>query len=268
MFGLEVGSRGAASVLITAALVGTGLTSGILYILHARRHPKPILDFRLLRIETFRLSWACGSLSRIAVGAMPFLLPMMFQVGFGDSAQKSGLITFVGSIGSLTMRTCAPWFLSRLGFRVVLSWIGALATAILAVCAAFRPDWPVSLIYAVLFANGFFQSLQFMAYNTIAYADMPREEMSAATSFYTTFQQMSLTTGIALSAAALAVSVAIGGRANPNPADFSHAFLFVAAISFLAPLLALRLDPDAGSELSGHHRRSASGGTQIVSRSS
>jgi EmrB/QacA subfamily drug resistance transporter len=268
MFGLEVGSRGAASVLIVVALVGTGLTSGILYILHARRHPKPILDFRLLRIQTFRLSWACGSLSRIAVGAMPFLLPMMFQIGFGDSAQKSGLITFVSSLGSLTMRTCAPWFLSRLGFRIVLSWVGALATAILALSAAFRPDWPLSVIYAVLFANGFFQSLQFMGYNTIAYADMPREDMSAATSFYTTFQQMSLTTGIALSAAALAVSVTIGGRTDPIPVDFSHAFLFVAALSFLAPLLALRLDPDAGSELSGHHRRSASGGTRIAPRGS
>jgi Na+/melibiose symporter-like transporter len=255
MFGLETGSRGAASRTIVLALVGTGLVSGALYIWHARRTPKPILDFRLLRIETFRLSWACGSLSRIAVGAMPFLLPMMFQVGFGDSAAKSGMITFASSIGSLGMRACAPWFLSRLGFKPVLTWIGALATGILALSAAFRPDWPLPLIYAVLIANGFFQSLQFMAYNTIAYADMPREQMSSATSFYTTFQQMSLTTGIAISAAALAASVAFNGHAEARPNDFSHAFLFVSAISFLAPILALRLDRDAGAEMSGHRGR-------------
>ncbi len=255
MFGLEMGSRGAASRFVVATLVITGLVSGLLYIWHARRAPKPILDFRLLRIETFRLSWACGSLSRIAVGAMPFLLPMMFQVGFGDSAAQSGLITFASSIGSLAMRACAPWLLSRLGFKPVLTWIGALATGILALSAAFRPDWPLPLIYTVLFANGFFQSLQFMAYNTIAYADMPREQMSSATSFYTTFQQMSLTTGIAISAAALAVSVAMTGHAQPGPADFSHAFLFVAMISFLAPVLALRLDPNAGAEMSGHQGR-------------
>lgn len=255
MFGLEVGSRGAAPVLVVVALVGAGLLAALLYALHARRHPRPILDFRLLRIETFRMSWLCGSLSRIAVGAMPFLLPMMFQVGFGDSAVKSGLITFVSSVGSLAMRACAPWFLNRLGFRTVLTWIGALANSILALSAAFRPDWPLPLIYAVLFANGFFQSLQFMAYNTIAYADMPREQMSSATSFYTTFQQMSLTTGIAVSAAALAVSSAVAGHVTPVPTDFSHAFLFVAAISFLAPFLALRLERDAGAELSGHHAR-------------
>ena len=87
--------------------------------------PRPMLDFRLLRITTFRMSLLCGSLSRIAVGAMPFLLPMMFQLGFGLSAAHSGLITFVSSIGSLAMRACAPWFLQRLGFRTVLIWIGA-----------------------------------------------------------------------------------------------------------------------------------------------
>ena len=255
MFGIEVASRGAGSPFIVAGLVGTGLLSGTLYVFHARHHPKPMLDFRLLHIATFRLSLMCGSLSRIAVGAMPFLLPMMFQIGFGDSAAESGLITFVSSVGSLAMRTCAPWFLKRLGFRPVLTWVGALANMLLAVSAAFRPDWPLPLIYGVLIANGFFQSLQFMAYNTIAYADMPREQMSAATSFYTTFQQMSLTLGIAISAAALAGSVAISGRAEPALPDFSAAFLFVAAISFLAPLIATRLDRDAGAELSGHRDR-------------
>jgi hypothetical protein len=198
------------------------------------------------------MSLLCGSLSRIAVGAMPFLMPMMFQLGFGLSAVHSGLITFVSSIGSLAMRACAPAILKRVGFRPVLTWIGALATGLLAVSAAFRPDWPLPLIYGVLVANGFFQSLQFMAYNTIAYADVPREDMSAATSFYTTFQQMSLTMGIAVSAAALAASIAITHHAEPMLPDFSAAFLFVAAISFMAPLLATRLEPGAGAELSGH----------------
>jgi hypothetical protein len=216
-----------------------------------------MLDFRLLRITTFRVSVLCGSLSRIAVGAMPFLLPMMFQLGFGMSAAASGSITFVSALGSLAMRAAAPAFLKRLGFRNVLTWIGALATFLLALSAAFRPIWPLPLIYAVLVANGFFQSLQFMAYNTIAYADVSREDMSAATSFYTTFQQMALTLGIAVSAAALAASIAVTHHAEPMLPDFSAAFLFVSAISFLAPLLATRLDRSAGAELSGHRERSA-----------
>ncbi len=255
MFGIEVGTRGVGSAGIVAALLGTGAASAILYGFHARRTPRPMLDFRLLRVTTFRMSLLCGSLSRIAVGAMPFLMPMMFQLGFGLSAVQSGLITFVSSIGSLAMRACAPWFLKRLGFRPVLTWIGALATALLALSAAFRPSWPLPLIYAVLVANGFFQSLQFMAYNTIAYADVPREDMSAATSFYTTFQQMSLTLGIAISAAALAASIAVSHHPRPMLPDFSVAFLFVAAVSFMAPLLATRLDRGAGAELSGHRDR-------------
>ena len=103
--------------------------------------------------------------------------------------------------------------------------------------------------------NGFFQSLQFMAYNTIAYADVPRERMSAATSFYTTFQQMTLTIGIALSAATLATSIHLTGHSSPRLVDFSAAFLFVSAISMLAPVIATRLDRSAGVELSGHRDR-------------
>jgi EmrB/QacA subfamily drug resistance transporter len=216
MFGIEMASRGVGSNAITFGLVSAGVVSAALYTLHARRHPHPMLDFRMMLIPTFRLSVICGSLSRIAVGAMPFLLPMMFQIGFGLSAAQSGLITFVSSVGSLGMRLVAPGILRRLGFRNVLMWIGFIATLILALSAAFRPSWPVALIYIVLLLNGFFQSLQFMAYNTIAYADVPRPQMSTATSFYTTFQQMSLTLGIAISAAVLAASVRALGHDGPQ----------------------------------------------------
>jgi hypothetical protein len=145
----------------------------------------------------------------------------------------------------------APALLRRLGFRNVLIWIGTVAVAQVAVIAAFRPSWPIPVIYAVLIAGGFFQSLQFMAYNTIAYADIPRPQMSVATSFYTTFQQVFLTLGIATSATALAASVAIHHRTEPVLGDFSLAFLLIAAVSALAPLLSLQLDRSAGSELSG-----------------
>ena len=257
MFGIEIASRGVGSRSIALSLVAAGAISAALYVLHARRHPQPMLDFRMMRIQTFRLSVICGSLSRIAVGAMPFLLPMMLQLGFGFSAVHSGLITFVTSIGSLAMRLAAPVFLRRLGFRNVLIWIGLIATLLLAATAAFRPSWPSAAIYVVLLLNGFFQSLQFMAYNTIAYADVPRPRMSTATSFYTTFQQMSLTLGIAISAAVLAASVHLLGHTEPLLSDFSVAFLVVASISLAAPVVSLRLDKSAGAELSGHRDRAA-----------
>jgi EmrB/QacA subfamily drug resistance transporter len=251
IFGLEAGSRGGGSLAVTAALLATGLVSGGLYLLHSRGQAYPILDFRLMRIPTFRISMLAGSLSRIAVGAVPFLLPMMLQLGFGDSPAQSGVITLAGSIGALLMRPVAPQMLRRLGFRNTLIWVGLASTVLLAASAAFRPDWPIIAIYAVLIGVGFLQSLQFMGYNTVAYADVPRPQMSSATSFYTTFQQIALTLGIGVSAASLAASVAITGHANPEPSDFSAAYLVVATIALFAPLVSARLDPYAGSELSG-----------------
>ncbi|MFX8389492.1 hypothetical protein ABTL55_19720, partial [Acinetobacter baumannii] len=81
-------------------IILAGVIAGLLYIQHARRHPDPILDFRLMRIPTFRLSVIAGSLSRIMAGSAPFLLPLMLQIGFGMSAVESGMITFLGAVGS------------------------------------------------------------------------------------------------------------------------------------------------------------------------
>ena len=251
MFGLEFGSRGVGSGPLTLLLLTTGVVTGVLYWRRARHQAQPILDIRLMRIPTFSISVIAGTLSRIAVGATPFLLPMMLQLGFGMSAARSGSITLASSVGSLAMRSVAPALLRRIGFRNTLVWVGALSTCVLATSAAFRPWWPVPLIFAILMFGGFVQSLQFMAYNTIAYADVPRPQMSAATSFYTTFQQLSLSLGIGVSAATLAASIAIFGHDRPLPSDFSVAFLVVAGIALLAPLVSTRLASDAGAELTG-----------------
>jgi len=253
MAGLELASRGVGSGRLAAGLIAIGAIAAVVYWRHAAGHPQPVLDFRLMRITTFRMSVLSGALSRISVGAMPFLLPMMFQIGFGVSPAESGLITFSSSAGSLLMRLSAPRFLRRIGFRNVLVWIGLISVLLLATSAAFRPSWPIALIYATLLTGGFFQSLQFIAYNTIAYAEVPRAQMSAATSFYTTFQQLSLTLGIAVSAASLAASMALHGHGEPGLSDFSTAFMVVASVSIFAPLLSLSLEPTAGAELSGHH---------------
>ena len=251
MFGLELASRGVGSVVETGALLAIGVASGGLYWRHSRGHPHPILDFSLMRVPTFGISVLAGALSRIAVGAMPFLLPMMLQIGFGMSATASGMITFASAAGSLLVRLAARQILKRIGFRNTLVWVGFIATLLLGSSAAFRPSWPLAAIYAVLVVGGFFQSLQFMAYNTIAYADIQRSKMSAATSFYTTFQQLCISLGIATAAAALAGSMFVAKHTAPALSDFTAAFLLVAAIALFAPLISWRLDADAGAELSG-----------------
>jgi len=254
MYGLEMSSRGGGeSGWSIAGFLVLGLGAGVLYFRHARRAPGPILDLGLMRIPTFRISVISGSLTRITGGALPFLLPMMMQLGFGLSAARSGLITFATAAGAFLMKLTAPPILRRYGFRDTLVWNAVIATGFLAACAAFRPGWPVLAINLVLLLGGFFQSLQFTALNTIAYADVPQARMSAATSFYATFQQLTLSLGICFSSAALAVSIALAGHAGPGLGDFSAAFLAVTAVSFLAAPVCARLPRDAGAAMSGHH---------------
>ena len=145
-----------------------------------------------------------GSLTRITQGAQPFLLLLMLQLGFGMSAAVSGTITIAGAMGSLTMKSLAPRLLRRFGFRDSMVVGGLAASAGYAACGLFRPDWPTPLIFLTLMVSGFCMSFQFTAYNTIAYDEIPPERMSAATSFYATFQQLMLSLGICVGALALA----------------------------------------------------------------
>jgi EmrB/QacA subfamily drug resistance transporter len=199
LFGFESTSR-TGELGTAVVLIASGLVAGGLYIRHAGRRPEPILDLSLMRIPTFRLSVIAGSLTRITQGAQPFLLPLMFQLGFGLTAAASGMITIAGAIGSLAMKWLAPRVLKRFGFRTSLIVDGLIASAGYAVCGFFRPSWPIALIFAILAASGFFMSFQFTAYNTIAYDEIPPERMSAATSFYATFQQLMLSLGICVGA--------------------------------------------------------------------
>jgi MFS family permease len=252
MAGLETIGRGLITPALTALLIAIGLAASCLYLAHARHHPKPLLDLSLLRLPTFRISVFSGTLFRIGIGAIPYLLPLMLQLGFGRSPAQSGAITFASSAGALVMKPATQSALRWLGFRTTLLWNGVVSALLLAAMAAFRPTWPLAAIYAVLLTGGFFRSLQFTAYNTIAYADVHRRKMSAATALYSTVQQLSQVIGISIGAAALEAITAISQRAMPSLYDYSIAFLVVAAISLTSTPAALFLPRDAGAELSGH----------------
>ena len=250
LFGFEMTSR-TGELPAALALIAIGFAAGALYIRHARRHVAPILDLTLMRVPSFRLSVIGGSLTRITQGAQPFLLPLMLQLGFGMSAAVSGTITIAGAIGSLAMKSLAPRLLRRFGFRDSMIVGGLAASAGYAACGFFRPEWPIWLIFLTLLLSGFCMSFQFTAYNTIAYDEIPPERMSAATSFYSTFQQLMLSMGICVGAGALHVGMLAGGHATPHLRDFTIAFLAVTAISTSATIWNRRFDKDAGAELSG-----------------
>ena len=246
--GFELVSRQGAAVT-AAMMILAGIGSGMLYILHAKVTENPILDLSLIRVPTFRLSLIGGSLTRITQGAQPFLLPMMLQLGFGMSAAQSGLITIATAFGSLGMKGLAQTILRRFGFRSSLVVIGFLAAAGFAVCGLFRPGWPLPMIFAVLAASGFMMSFQFTAYNTIAYDEIEPARLSSATSFYSTFQQFTLSAGICVGGIALQVSMAAHGRQIISLEDFSAAWWTVTAISLLAVFANARFNRRAGENL-------------------
>ncbi|WP_207080690.1 MFS transporter [Novosphingobium sp. KA1] len=251
LFGFEMVSRPGEAVL-AGTLIAVGLLAGIAYVAHARRREGAILDLALLRDDTFRLSVIAGSVTRITQGAQPFLLPLMMQVGFGFSAARSGTITVATAVGSLAMKSFAPRILRRFGFRRSLIVNGVIATAGYAICGLFNPAWPTWAMFAVLVVAGFFMSFQFTAYNTIAYDGIDKQQMSNATAFYATFQQLMLSLGICVAAVALHLAMLARGHALPTLGDFSAAFWVVTAISLSATIWNLRFAPEAGAEISGH----------------
>lgn len=251
MFGMETAGRGVIVPFATVGMLGVGVLAGLAYVLHARRHVAPLLDFTLLKLPCFSVAFTAMMLFRTGIGAIPFLLPMMLQVGFGDSPVESGLITFASSAGALVMKPVAQRVLYAFGFRDTLLWNGVLSGVMLAACAAFRPAWPAAAIYAVLLIGGFFRSLQFTAYNTLAYGDVPRERMSSATSLYTAGQQLAATIGVSTGALALEVAMTLSGHHPGRPGDFSAAFLAVSCLPLLAAPVALFMPRGSGDDLAG-----------------
>ena len=234
-------------------MLGGGVLSLLLYLLHARFHRAPIIDLSLLRLPLFRVALSAMMLFRTGIGAIPFLLPLMLQVGFGDSAARSGMITFASSAGALVMKPATQSALRLFGFRDTLVWNGVISAMMVGVCAAFRPTWPAAAIYAVLLVGGLFRSLQFTAYNTLAYGDVPRQRMSAATSLYAAGQQLAATIGISFGALALELSTGFATDRPPGPWAFSVAFLAVGLVTLSAAPVALAMPRTAGDDLTGRN---------------
>jgi EmrB/QacA subfamily drug resistance transporter len=253
--GFESLGRGILAPGAVLGLFALGAVSLAVYVHHFRRQRHPALDLSLLRIQTFRTSIIGGFMFRIGIGAVPFLLPLMLQLGFGMTPFHSGLLTFAGAAGALLMKTTAGPILRRVGFRRVLLFNAILSGAILASYGLFRPDTPGWVILALLLVGGYFRSLQFTSVNALAYADIARQRMSQATSFASMSQQLSLSVGVGTGALLLHLTVAAHGGGSIGAADFLPAFLVVGLIAGISCLVHLPLAPDAGAEVSGQRRR-------------
>ena len=223
----------------------------LLYGRHARRREDPILDLSLLRIRTFRIGTVTGSICRMGLDAVPFLLPLFFQVGFGLSPLQSGLLSFSSSLGAMLVRTLSGTILRFFGFRRLLAGTACLAAAVTAGCGLLRPDTPAWLIVLFVLLSGCVRSIQYLGLNTISYADVPGAVLSKSTSVGGVAQQLARGFGIAIGAALLAL---IAGPRMLTVDDFALAFFLIALLPLLSALGFLRLSPLDGAEVSGHHR--------------
>ena len=249
MFGLSAVGRGLVPVPVVAGCVIVGVLMLLGYVQHARHHPHPLLRLDLFRIPTFRAGVLGGSLFRIGIGALPFLLPLLFQIGFGMTPLQSGLLTFGGAVGAMTMKTTVAPILRRFGIKRVLIANTVLATFFVAACALFRPTSPYLFVFLILVIGGFFRSLQFSSLNSLAFADLGTHDMSKATSFTGVAQQLSITAGVAIGALALEGARFARGETALTVNDFSIAFLVVALFSASSIFMLLPLPIDAGAAL-------------------
>jgi EmrB/QacA subfamily drug resistance transporter len=250
-FGLSVMGLEFLPSWIVAALLGVGAAAAVAYVFHARGKAAPILDLNLFKVPTFRASIFGGFMFRLGIGALPFLLPLLLQIGFGLTPFQSGLITFTGALGSMFMKAAVASVLRHLGYRPVLVYNSLLSAAFLAACASFTPGMPFAAMIAILLAGGFFRSLQFTAINTIAYAEIEPRLMSRATTLAAVGQQLSLSTGVAVGALVVEITLGLKHGSGMGAMDFPPAFLVVAGLAAAASLIFARLAPDAGAELAG-----------------
>ncbi len=190
MFGLAALGRHMVGTWTAVACVAAGVAILAAYVRHARRYRHPLIDLGLLKLPTYRIGVVGGSLFRIGVGAIPFLLPLMLQLGFGLNPLQSGAVTFTSAAGAMFMKTLAARILKRFGFRRVLVFNAVAASLMLCTYGLFRPGAPYLLMVAILLVGGCFRSLQFTSLNAIIYSEVDQARMGQATSLAAMIQQV------------------------------------------------------------------------------
>lgn len=254
MFGFENVGRGILPNVAVAALLGGGIVFLLLYYRHTRVTAAPIIDIKLLRVPTFRASVLGGFIFRMGIGALPFLTPMMLQLGFGLTPFASGMITFAGAAGAITMKFTAGPIIRRFGYRKVLLFNTGICALFMACYGLFTPATPHLVIILTLLVGGFFRSLQFTSINTLAYSDIDLPVMSRATTLSSVAQQLSLSFGVGVGALVLHLTLVMHDREHLTAADFAPAYYAIAVLGLMSLFYFVPLKANAGDEVSGRIR--------------
>jgi len=253
LYGADMASQADTDPLVGLGIIAVGVAIGAVAFSQSRRQTHPLIDVTTLRIPTFSVTVVTGTLTRIGIGAVPYLLPLLFQIGFGLTAFRSGLYLLVSALGNLGMKALTTPILRRYGFRGAAIAGSSLCGVFTIVCGLLTPDSPVAWILLVVFAYGSMRSLQFSTLATLAYADVPSEQTSAANTLWNAAAQMSIGLGIAFGALLLRAGSAIHGSraATFTVDDFRFAFFCAGAVTVVTVFGYVRLARDAGHRISG-----------------
>ncbi|WP_436922750.1 MFS transporter [Klebsiella pneumoniae] len=237
----------------TLALAALGFGCLLYSIRHFRRAAAPMVRLDALQVPTFRVTMYGGSLFRASISAVPFLLPLLFQVGFGMDPFHSGLLVLAVFVGNLTIKPATTPLIRWLGFRRLLLINGALNVCSLLACALLTPQTPVWAIMLILYLGGVFRSIQFTGVSTLAFADVPAAQMSDANTLFSTASQLAVGLGITLGA----IGIRLGGQVGDwlhltelPGISFRLSFVFIALICLVGMIDSLHLAKTAGSSVS------------------
>lgn len=249
LYGLEHLGGESHAAWIPWALIAAATVLIWLAVRHFRRFAHPLIDLAVLRIPTFAVTVTGGTAVRAAISALPFLLPLMFQEGFGMGPLASGLMLAPLFIGNALMKVVTTPILHAFGFRRTLLVSGAFAAAALAGMAFMGATTPALWVSALLFFSGLTRSMQFTALNTLGFADVPVTQTAVANTFAAMVGELSAALGVAIGALALRLGTVWHGTPTATIVDYHFAFWVMAGIALIGALDALRLGEDAGAEV-------------------
>ncbi len=235
------------------SLLAAAAAVGLLAVRHLQSTPAPVVRLQALRMRTFFVGCLSGGcISRAAISATPFLLPLMFEVGFGLSPAAAGLLLLIYMAANLAMKTITNPILRRFGMRTVLVVNCAIASVGIAACAAISPSLPMALSGLILVLAGASRSMQFTALTFVTFADIAPEERASASVLSSLTQQISMGMGVSVGALMLNFSRLLRHAPDLSLHDFRLAFVAAGLLGALAMLSYTRLAADAGAEISGH----------------
>jgi EmrB/QacA subfamily drug resistance transporter len=254
LYGTELASRQDARIAYAAGFILAGVILGSIAVRHFRQVRNPLLDLTTLGVPTYAVTVLWGSATRIGIEAVPYLAPLLFQIGFGLSAFQSGLLLLATALGNLGMKVFTTPILQRFGFRTVAMFASAAAAVIVAAYGWLIPSTPLAVILVVLFVYGLARSLQFTTLATLAYADVDDRQKGPASTLWSVAQQMTLGMGIAFGALCLRISTALGAAPRREAlafvlGDFRWAFVAAGVLIAASMVGYARLPADAGNAI-------------------